>query len=79
MGYQDADLMHRAIKYGLTLINLTKNNLAIKNSKIESIKNTGINISYNKMNQINRLISNLNIENNDLIANKFKSIGLDII
>jgi predicted glycosyltransferase involved in capsule biosynthesis len=79
MGYQDSDLLQRAIKYGLKLIKLNKNNLAIKNSKIESIKNTGTNINYYKMNQLNTLISKLNIENNDLIANKFKSIGLDIV
>lgn len=79
MGYQDSDLLQRAIKYGLKLIKLNKNNLAIKNSKIESLKNTGTKINYLKMNQLNRLISNLNIENNDLITNKFKSIGLDII
>jgi predicted glycosyltransferase involved in capsule biosynthesis len=78
MGYQDADLIQRAIKYGLKLIKLNKNNLAIKNSKIESLKNTGTNINYLKMNQLNKLISKLNIENNDLISNKFKSIGLDI-
>ena len=53
MGYQDADLIQRAIKYGLKLIKLNKNNLAIKNSKIESLKNTGTNINYLKMNQLN--------------------------
>ena len=79
MGYQDSDLLQRAIKYGLKLVKLNKNNLAIKNSKIESLKNTGININYNKMNQLNGLISKLNLESNDLIANKFKSIGLDIV
>lgn len=78
MGYQDPDLINRAIKYGLKLIKINKNNKAIKNTKNDSIKNIGLNISYKKMNQLNMLISKVNIENNDLIANKFKNIGIKL-
>ena len=78
MGYQDPDLINRAVKYGLKLIKLNKNNDAIKNTKEESIKNTNLNLSYQKMNQMNMLMSKINIENNDLIANKYKNIGISI-
>lgn len=77
MGYQDSDLLNRAIKLKLTLIYLNKNNNAIINTKKESIKNCGLNIDYIKMENMNKLISNLNISNNDFIANKYKeTIGI---
>jgi len=77
MGYQDTDLINRAIKYNLKLIHIDKNNKAIKNTKQESIKNCNTNISYNKMEMLNRLKSSINIENKELIANKYKNtIGI---
>ena len=77
MGYQDTDLINRAIELNLKLIHLNKNNLAIKNSKEDSIKNCGLNIDYIKMENMNKLISNLNISSKNLIANKYKeSIGI---
>lgn len=78
MGYQDYDLIERAKCYGLKLIKINKNNNAIYNSKNESIKYIGFNIDYNKMNNINKLISKFNIENNNIIANKIKGIGIII-
>lgn len=77
MGYQDPDLVDRAIHFGLKYININSNNKAIPNTKKDSVKNIGLNIEYEKMNSINILISKLNIKNNDLVANKFKKhIGL---
>jgi len=76
MGYQDYDLIKRAEKVGLVYININKNNKAITNSKLESIKNIGINISYNKMNNINKLLSKINLDNNNLKANLLKGIGI---
>lgn len=76
MGYQDIDLINRCKKYGLNIIKINKNNKCIKNSKEESCKNIGISIDYNKMNNFNMLKSKLNIENNNIIANKYKHIGL---
>lgn len=76
MGYQDIDLINRGEKYGLTILKINENNKCIKNSKLESCKNIGINIDYNKMNNINMLKSKLNIENNNIVANKYKKIGL---
>ena len=77
MGYQDTDLINRAIKYNLKLIHINQNNKAIKNTKLESIKNCNTDISYNKMEMLNRLKSSINIENKELIANKYKNtIGI---
>jgi predicted glycosyltransferase involved in capsule biosynthesis len=76
MGYQDIDLIRRGENYGLTIIILNKNNKCIKNSKIESCKNIGMNIEYSKMNNYNMLKSKLNIENNNIFVNKYKKIGL---
>jgi GT2 family glycosyltransferase len=76
MGYQDYDLIERAKAYGLKFIHLDKNNKCIKNTKDESIRNVGNNISYDKMNSMNKLLSKINIENNNLIVNRFKGIGI---
>ena len=77
MGYQDPDLVDRAIHFGLKYINIDSNNKTIPNTKKESVKNIGLNIEYEKMNSINILISKLNIKNNDLVANKCKKhIGI---
>jgi predicted glycosyltransferase involved in capsule biosynthesis len=77
MGYQDIDLIKRSIKYGLKLIKFNENNNCVINSKKESIKNIGLNITFEQMNNLNMLKSNLNLQNNDIIANKFKNyIGL---
>jgi len=77
MGYQDTDLINRAVKYNLKLIHIDKNNKAIKNTKQDSIKNCNTNISYNKMEMFNKLKSNINIENNELTVNKYKNtIGI---
>jgi predicted glycosyltransferase involved in capsule biosynthesis len=72
MGYQDYDLIERAKKYGLEYININKNNKAIFNSKNDSIKNIGIKMDYNKMNNINKLLSKVNIENNNLKVNIYR-------
>ena len=79
MGYQDYDLIERAKKYGMNYINLNKNNNAIFNSKIESIKNIGIKMDYNKMNNVNKLLSKINIDNNNLRANLIRGIGISSI
>ena len=77
MGYQDTDLINRATKYNLKLIHIDKNNKAITNTKQDSIKNCDTNIAYNKMEMLNRLKSCINIENKELIANKYKNtIGI---
>ena len=76
MGYQDYDLIERAKKFGLKYINVNKNNNAIFNSKNESIKNIGIKMDYNKMNNINKLLSKVNIDNNNLKVNLIKGIGV---
>ncbi len=79
MGYQDYDLIERAKQYGLKYININKNNNAIFNSKTESIKNIGIKMDYNKMNNMNRLLSKVNIDNNNLKANLIRGIGISSI
>ena len=79
MGYQDYDLIERAKKFGLKYINVNKNNNAIFNSKNESIKNIGIKMDYNKMNNINKLLSKVNIDNNNLKVNLIKGIGIGSI
>jgi len=79
MGYQDYDLIERAKKSGLKYININKNNNAIFNTKNESIKNIGIKIDYNKMNNINKLLSKINIDNNNLQVNLIKGIGISSI
>jgi predicted glycosyltransferase involved in capsule biosynthesis len=76
MGYQDYDLIERAKKFGLKYIHINKNNNCIKNTKKESIINIGIRMDYNKMNNINKLLSKINIENNNLVVNKIKGIGI---
>ena len=43
------------------------------NSKLDSIKNIGININYNKMNNINKLLSKINLDNNNLKANLIRN------
>ncbi len=79
MGYQDYDLIERAKQFGLKYININKNNNAIFNSKTESIKNIGIKMDYNKMNNMNRLLSKVNIDNNNLKANLIRGIGISSI
>ena len=79
MGFQDYDLIKRGEKMGIKLINLNKNNNCIKNTKEESIKNIGIKLEYKKMNNINKLLSMVNIDNNNLKANLFRGIGISII
>ena len=79
MGYQDYDLIERAKKYGLKYFNINKNNNAIFNSKKESIKNIGIKMDYNKMNNINKLLSKVNIDNNNLKVNLIRGIGISSI
>jgi len=79
MGYQDYDLIERAKKYGLKYININKNNKAIFNTKIDSIKNIGIKMEYNKMNNLNKLLSKINIENGNLKVNLIKGIGINLI
>lgn len=79
MGYQDYDLIERAKKIGLKYININKNNTAIKNSKEDGIKNIGITIEYNKMNNVNKLLSKINIDNNILQANLIRGIGFSSI
>ena len=78
MGYQDYDLIERAKKYGLKYINIKKNNKAIINSKKESIKYIGFEMEYTKMNNMNKLLSKLNIDNNNLCVNIVRGIGIRI-
>jgi hypothetical protein len=78
MGYQDYDLIERANVFGLKYININKNNKAIINSKKESIKNIGIKMEYNKMNNMNKLLSKLNIDNNNVKVNLIRGIGICI-
>lgn len=73
MGYQDTDLVKRCVKYGLQNINMNSHNNAILNTKEESVKYIGINISYEKMNHMNALMSKINIDNNFLITNIWKN------
>lgn len=78
MGYQDCDLIERAKKLNLNVINFNENNNCIKNTKKESIKNTGINMSYEKMVLSNKFLSKINLENNIIKANIFKKyIGVN--
>lgn len=78
MGYQDTDLVKRATKLHIKFVHLNKNNVAIANSKNESIKNCNTKIEYYTMENTNKLLSNINIENNELVANKYKSIGIEL-
>ncbi len=79
MGYQDYDLIERGKKLDLKYININKNNNAIFNSKKESIKNIGIKMNYNKMNNMNKLLSKVNIDNNNLKVNLIRGIGISSI
>ena len=72
MGYQDTDLICRATKLGLHHFNISFNNNAIKNTKDEAIRNCNTEIDYITMENCNKLMSNINIQNNELIANKYK-------
>ena len=79
MGYQDTDLIERAVRFNIKFIHLNKNNVAILNSKEKAIENCNTKIEYNTMNNTNKLLSSINIENNQLVANKYKnSIGVNI-
>lgn len=71
VGYQDTDIIERAKRINLKHINISKNNDSIKNSKDESIINCNTNIDYFTMENCNRLISKINLDNNELIANKY--------
>lgn len=71
VGYQDTDFIERAKKYNLNHINISKNNEAIINSKDETLLNTNCNIDYFTMENCNRLISKINLDNNELKANKY--------
>ena len=75
MGYQDYDLIKRGIHTGFICIRVDKNNKALINSKQESIKNIGIKMDYNKMNNINKFLSKINIENGNLKANIYRNIN----
>ncbi len=71
MGYQDTDLIERAKKINLNHINISKNNDAIINNKKESLINCDTNIDYITMENCNKLISKINLENNEYVANKY--------
>jgi predicted glycosyltransferase involved in capsule biosynthesis len=71
MGYQDTDLIERAKKINLKHINISKNNDAIVNNKKESLINCDTNIDYITMENCNKLISKINLENNEYVANKY--------
>ena len=60
-------------------INIDENNKALRNSKEDSIKNIGFKISYNKMNNTNKLLSKINIDNNNFVVNLVKGIGFNFI
>ena len=79
MGYQDTDFINRAIKFNLKLIHLNEKNEALLNNKKDSIKNCHMNLTYERMETMNKLISKFNIDNNELTVNKFrKIIGVNI-
>ena len=71
MGYQDTDFIERAKKINLKHINISKNNDAIINNKKESLINCDTNIDYITMENCNKLISKINLENNEYVANKY--------
>lgn len=72
MGYQDADLIHRLVKFGLKYISKgnLKFNLAIPNSKEEGIKFTESEKTYFQMNAENNQKSKFNIMRNKIKANQ---------
>jgi hypothetical protein len=71
MGYQDIDLILRCASAGLEYIRceMPISNIAIKNTKEESICNTNAKIPYSVMNDLNRRKSVKNIDEGILIAN----------
>ncbi len=71
MGYQDKDFIERAKRINLKHINVSKNNDAIINNKKESLINCDTNIDYITMENCNKLISKINLENNEYVANKY--------
>lgn len=75
MGYQDIDLIERGRAFGYTLLKVNDNNDCLKNTKEESMKYIGLKCDYKKMNSINKLLSKFNIDNNNLVANKYKIIN----
>lgn len=80
-GYNDPDLINRAIAFNIKYISWTNVNYnqCIKNSKEENIKNCNSNLNWEQMNRMNKLISEFNIENQELVANKHKKkLGISI-
>ena len=71
MGFQDSDLIDRSVKMGLqyVLLNDDRYNLAIPNSKKESIALTGSTKFFMEMLEHNQTISFLNLSEGRLIAN----------
>jgi predicted glycosyltransferase involved in capsule biosynthesis len=78
MGYLDSDLINRFVAYGFKRINIQDEEYskAIPNNKNDSIKNCKSGKSWMKMCIFNRNLSNKNISENKLIANRNKKIGL---
>lgn len=78
MGHLDSDLINRFVAYGIKRINVTddKYNKTIKNTKDDSIKKCKSKYTWSEMCKYNVNLSNNNISNNKLIANKSKKIGI---
>ena len=74
MGYQDADLMKRLIRFGLKYVSCTGAlyNRAIPNTKEESIVQTNSPKTYDQMNESNQKKSMSNLSKDRLIANNRK-------
>ena len=80
-GYNDPDLINRAEKLGIKYISWSNPNYnqAIKNTKEENIENCFTNITWDKMNKMNQLKSDFNIEHKEYVANRHKlHIGINI-
>ncbi len=70
-GHHDRDIMTRLIHMGIKKIKFDNEiyNKAIRNTKLETIKNVGIDMSYSEMVQYNKSKSLENISNGKLVAN----------
>lgn len=78
MGYQDADIIHRLVQFGLRYVpKIDKEyNKAIPNTKDEGLLHTGSNDNYYQMNYQNMLTSKANISDGLIIANTNAEWGI---
>lgn len=73
MGFQDGDLIARAVKSGLQLV---KDRSKAYNQAIRHEKFKPASISWKRMNEHNERLSAINIRNNEIVANQGKPKGL---